>query len=290
MRRTHAILWVLKTRQISQRESNAVSELHEKKKTIAFGRWLNKTRAIMNNSQEAARFNQQNLKSSLINGWRLKRQYAPLAQRISNMVDWRVAGTTFATFVARFRIERRADEVNRLRIMRNTWTQWNDRLRWQTLARQIDDRCMLEALYKWVIAERLALLQRLNAQRLKQKVLLLIDSRYAARQAQRTLSFQRVEQNRKTMCLRSLMTRWRQQLESCRQVERKALEFNGPRISQEALQIWTAKNIHLQKLRRWANDANYFFVVTKRLEQWRAAAVESKREATRCLHSDQEKV
>ena len=281
MRKTYAILWVLKIRQISQRESNAVSVLHDKKKRNVFGQWLYKTRAIVTNSQEAVRFNQQNLKNSLLNEWKLKRQHAPLAQRISNMVDWRVAGATFATFVARFRIERRAEEVNRLRIMRNSWTQWNNRLRWQTLARQIDDRFVLEALYKWVIAERLALLQRLNAQRLKQKILLLIDSRYAAIQAQRALSFQVVEQNRKIRHLRLLMMRWKQRLESYRQVERKALEFYSLRISQEALQIWSAKSIQLQKLSRWANDANYYFLVTKRLEHWRAAVVESKREKRR---------
>ena len=269
--------WVIKLRKISEREEQVSSCLRRKVKRHWFGQWLTKAQLITECAQVAAEFNRQKLTAQFYREWKLRLQFGPLAQQVSNMVDWRVAGTTFATFIYRFRVERHAEEVNHRRNLRNTWVQWNDRLRCQTLARQIDDRFVLETLYKWVIAERAVLLQRLHTQRSKQKVLMKISVHFYAIRAQRNRTCQAFERERNLKSFSFHFELWRQRLYSCQQDEHTALAFHNPRIAQEALQVWNTKHTHIQKLGAWAKDARFYFLARKSLKRWRAAVIESKR-------------
>ena len=270
-------IWLDRHEQIAQRKNRVTLTLQNVSKRELFLRWLQRSRTILSNDAQAISFNDRRTAANSLNDWRLMRQHAPLAQQVSNMVDWRVAGNTFATFVARFRAERRAEHVNRLRILRNMWTQWNDRLRWQALSQKIDDRFLLEALYKWVIAERARLLQRLVAQRVKQRTLSTISNRLFADRAKRFESLQTFYHSRDQHLLRSTMMRWRNRLEHHREEERAALSFYHPRIARESVQVWNSKHLHLQMLGRWANDSEYYFLGTKILKWWQAAVVESRR-------------
>ncbi len=274
-------IWLVKHQKISRQENEVIESVHDDfKRGILFG-WLEKSRRILSNTQEAVSFDRRRIVANSLREWKLTHQHAPLAQQVSNMVDWRVAGNTFATFVARFRAERRAEEVSRLRVLRNSWTQWNDRLRWQTLSQKIDDRFLLEALYKWVIAERARLLQRLVGQRLKQKILYAISDRFFATRARRFRSLKEFQRSRDLQLLRSTVLQWRLRLESHREEERAALSFYHPRIARESLQVWNNRRMHLKMLDSWADDSDYFFLGTKVLKRWQAAVVDSKRKKRR---------
>lgn len=274
-------LWAIKPPQILQREHQISTSLTERAKKFVLLQWLEKTRAIMSGSQQAISFHNRKLATQLLAEWRLKRQHAPLMRQVSNIVDWRVAGITFNSFVNRYRVERHAELVNRLRIMRNAWTQWNDRLRWQTLAQQISDRFVLEALYKWVIAERSALLCRLHAQRLKQNMLMRILRRLSDIREQQNLLCQTILHNRDQRRLRLAVAAWRSRLDQHRYYERKAFEFYAPRITQEALQVWNSRSDQIRQVKRWAKNARHYFLATKFLKRWRAAVSTSRRKKRR---------
>lgn len=274
-------LWAKRARQIAEREHQISKFLSKKTRKSVLMQWLHKTRVVLSSSQQAASLSAHSLAARSLCEWKLKKQYAPLVQRVSNMVDWRVAGTTFTMFVTRYRLERHAQAVNRLRTIRNAWTQWNDLLRSQTVARMIEDRFMLEALYRWVIAERTKLLQRLHGQRLKRRMLLEFVSRLSSIKAQRKEIFQVIVRGRDQKGLRSAVATWRRQLELRRQDERTALEFYFPRIAQEALGVWNTRSTQVQKLKGWAEHARFFFLASKFLKRWRAAVVESKRKRRR---------
>lgn len=274
-------IWLDRNQQIAQRENRVTISLQDESKREIFLQWLQKSRKILSNNEEAVSFNHRRIAANSLHDWKLMRQHAPLAQQVSNMLDWRVAGNTFATFVARFRAERRAENVSRLRILRNMWTQWNDRLRWQALSQKLDDRFLLEALYKWVIAERARLLQRLVAQRVKQRTLSTIADRLFANRAKRFQTLQTFYQSRDQQLLRSAMKLWRNRLEHHREEERAALDFYHPRIARESVQVWNRRRKHLQMLDRWADDSDYYFLGTKILKRWQAAVVESRRKKRR---------
>lgn len=270
-------LWVLRSRDLSQQEQLVTSHKFVKTRAILFSLWLSKTRLIASRSEEAAVYNRQKLTARSVREWELSLRLRPLAQQISNAVDWKIAGATFATLVYRFRVERYAEEVNRRRIKRSAWTQWNDLLRCKTLAEQIDDRLLLETLYKWVLAERSTLLQRLNALRIKRKVFSKIVNQLQSIQVQRDRICQIAEHDLDRRNLRLAFKRWKLRLSSCRRDERTALMFYDPRIAQEALQVWNNKHTQIQRLNRWAKDARFYFLISKFIKRWCAAVAESKR-------------
>ena len=277
----HFTLWVKKARQTAEREHQISQILNKKIKKSVLMQWLKKTRIVLSCSQQAASLRTNSLAARSLSEWKLSKQHAPLIRRVSNMVDWRVAGTTFATFVTRYRVERHAQAINRLRTIRNAWTQWNDRLRWQTLAQKITDRFVLEALYRWVIAERTVLLQRLHGQRLKRNMLLKLVSRLSSIKAQRNQSSQVILRGRDRNALHFALVTWRSKLDLQRQSERIALEFYSPRIAQEALQVWNTRSSQIGKLKGWAKNARFYFLASKFLKRWRAAVIQSKRKKRR---------
>lgn len=250
-----------------------------KKKTLL--PWLEKARIIISAHREAESFNEQKQAAHTLQAWRKAAQYAPCARQVSNMVDWRVAGENFANFVIRYRFEKQAGSVNRLRMLRIAWTQWNDRLRWQSLAHRIDDRYLLESLYKWVIAERYTLLQRLSEERLKRLILYKLKQYCKLRQAERESGRQIIEEMKRRSRMRSIFRHWYSQLGSHAQDERIAFEFRAPKVAQDTLHLWGRASGHVRDLNSMAKHAKFYFFTRKCYKRWQSATTNSKRQKRR---------
>lgn len=274
-------LWVERVRQIEQREFQLSNRLNERTKQIVFTQWLKKTRLAISCSQIAVASNERRLTARSLLEWKLGWLHAPISRELSNMVDWRIASTAFATLVKRCRSERQAESVDRLRIIRNGWTRWNDRLRWQAVAQQIGDRFMHESLYKWVIAARFSQQHRLHERRLKRRALLQIMRRIADVRAQSQNSCQVILLERNHKALKFTFEAWTRRLGASRQNDQKALEFYTPRITYEALQLWQTRSDHIQKLNSWVKKSEFYFLATKFLKRWRTALISLKRKKRR---------
>lgn len=243
--------------------------------------WLEKARIIISTRREADAFNEQKQAARTLQAWRKTAQYAPFARQVSNMVDWRVAGETFANFVTRYRFEKQAGSINRLRMLRIAWTQWNDRLRWQSLAHRIDDRCLLESLYKWVIAERYTLLQRLSEERLKRLIFYNLKQYCTVRQAERESGRQVIQEIQRKNHMRSIIRYWYSQLGSHTQDERVAFEFRAPKVAQDSLHLWSRASAHVRDLNSMAKHAKFYFFTRKCYKRWQSATANSKRQKRR---------
>jgi len=278
LRRKYLLKWVTAFRENRRTEQHIILQSDDIARVRIFSQWLGKARVILKGLRQAAAYNQQKDASHALRTLKANTVYAPLARQVSNIVDWRVAGATFTTFVMRYRFERQAEAVSRLRILRKTWTQWNDFLRCQTVAHRIDDRYCLEALYRWVIAERFLLLQRLSREKLKQRCLYKLKDKCTSRQSHRERSRQLVEISRRRASLQHFLVRWHLKLDSHHHTGRMAFEFHAPKITQDALQSWTQSLAHLRKLHGWAKDAHFYFITRRMLKCWHTASVESKRQ------------
>lgn len=274
-------LWVERVRQIEQREIQLSTRLNERAKQIVFMQWQKKTRLAISCSQIAVSSNDRRLTARSLLGWKLGWLHAPIARELSNMVDWRIASTAFATLVKRCRSERQAKSVDRLRIIRNAWTRWNDRLRWQAVAQQIGDRFMHESLYKWVIAARFSQQHRLHERRLKRRALLQIMRRISDVRVQSQNSCQIILHERNHKALKLTFEAWRRRLGASQQNDQKALEFYTPRITHEALQLWQTRSDHIHRLNSWVIKSEFYFLATKFLTRWRAALISLKRKKRR---------
>ena len=163
------LLWGYRQRQLLDWGQHLSHERSLEITRTHFSIWRAKIRRSMENSQAAVSFDMKTTCERALSTWRRKTRQAPLERNISRMVDWRVAGSMFALVVVRYRSERQADLVKQLRIMRNAWTNWNDLLRIRILIKRIDDRILVEALYRWVLLQRCVLLHRLYRERITKK-------------------------------------------------------------------------------------------------------------------------
>lgn len=281
LKRKYLFQWVVAFRSRVRLNQQVMLQSTDSSKRKILIPWLQKTRIITSARREADAFNEQKQAARTLQAWRKIAQYAPFARQVSNMVDWRVAGETFSAFVTRYRSEKQAESVNRLRTMRTAWTQWNDRLRWQSLAHRIDDRYLLESLYKWVIAERYTLLLRLYEERLKQRIFHELRQHYALRRAEREASLQLFEETRRKGRLRLFVRHWYSQLGSQRQDERIAFEFRAPKVIQDTLGLWTRVSEHVRDLNSMSKHANFYFFTRKCFKRWQSATVNSKRQKRR---------
>ena len=281
LKRKYLFQWVANFRSdVRLNQQVILQSINSSKKNILLP-WLEKARIIISTRREADAFNERKQAIHTLQAWRETALYAPLARQVSNMVDWRVASETFANFVIRYRFEKQAESVNRLRILRTAWTQWNDRLRWQSLAHRIDDRHLLESLYKWVVAERHTLLQRLSEERLKQLIFFKLKQYCTLRQAERESGRRIIEEIQRKTHMRSIIRHWYSQLGSHAQDERIAFEFRAPKLAQDTLQLWSGASAHVRDLHSMAKHAKFYFFTRKCYKRWQSATTNSKRQKRR---------
>lgn len=273
--------WCLSSQQTSYQGYEITVRRNELTKKRCFLKWLQQARFALSQSKEADKFHQQKIIARSLLVCRKTIRYAPLVRQVSNMADWRIAGSTFAILVNRVRTEKQAQKVDQLRVIRNAWTAWNDRLRWQTLENQIDDRVLVQALYRWVLAERCVLQERLHEQRNMHRCLQKLVDYCRARAATQVAIHKDFQQKRLGRTSKTILTRWRHLTDTCRRDAQIAFEFEAPRIAQEALAAWTARIDYIRKLEKWAVDASYYFRTVRFLKRWRAATVEAKKRKVR---------
>ena len=240
--------------------------------------WLEKARFSISSQRKAVALNHNRAAAHALKSWRRSCVHGPLYQQVSNMVDWRVAGVTFANFVAKYRYENQAKRVNRLRMLRNAWTQWNDRLRWQTVVRRTDDRYCLEALYRWVVSERSLLLERLSDERLKQRFLAKLRSKCHEVQSRHRKSLRLVGNIRVKDLLQNSLRHWTSRMESYHGDERIAFEFHAPKIAGDAVRLWVQRLTKLKSQDGLAGDAYFFFFTRRFLKCWHVKCLESKKQ------------
>ena len=281
LKRKYFTQWVLIAQCNLDRDDGVIAYRSATMVRRILSQWLDKTRTVFSCHTQATLVRQQRLLAEKVTAWQLQTRYVPLARQTSNFVDWRIVRSVFATLIGRLRTERHAASVNRLRMMRNAWTHWNDRLRCQTLVHRVDDRVVLQTLYKWVLAERFVLLRRLYEQRLKKRTLAMVFDRWAALRDQRHNSSRILKDAQIKRCLTLAIGRWKLQMQQHRQHQQLAFEFHGPRVAQEVLNCWIPKVRHLRDLQRWARDADFYFITTKSINRWQVAVVEARRQKRR---------
>ena len=273
--------WLITFRTNERRNQQVTIHIEIAAKRFFITKWLNKAKRILHNRDTAAAYNHQTLSAQAFRTWNRIHRHFPILQQVSNMVDWRIARATFAIFVNRFRQLKQAESLARLRVKRNAWTQWNDHLRWQTLARQIDDRCVLEVLYKWTIAERLKLSIRLFQERQKEKYLMMLRSIYTRRERQRNDGLRAIESQLTRRSLHLIISQWRVSCKMFQQNEQVAIKFHDPRIAYEAFNSLSRRSQDIEVLNKKASHAADYFVLKRSLDRWHAAFISSKRQKRR---------
>ncbi|MCJ1485804.1 hypothetical protein MMC06_005979 [Schaereria dolodes] len=281
LKKRHFFSWLFVGRRNVQRQRHIMKASKGHVQRQSFGLWLERTHFMCSCIRQATHFREKALIAHHVPEWKRRLHYAPLIRLVSNMIDWRVARATFGVMISRYILARQAAYINQSRIARNAWTAWNDYLRCQTLVHRIDDRVLLRALYRWVLLERLILLQRLYEQRLKRKVLLRLESRIASLRIQEIENACLVQKCRDRICLISILETWNAQIRLFHKHAQLAFYFEASLFARPILKVWSTSQVRNQRMHGWARYAAFYFQTSKTFRRWQDAVISAHHEKRR---------
>lgn len=284
-KRRQMVSWTTKLKTI--REMSTVGQYYrqEKLKKLIWGIWARKTRGFTD-MNDASLLMQK--RSSCVNALRYLHSantLLPSSRHIKSKVEYGLFVRFFNLWHLRTAQERQARDLDRHKMKREAWTAWNDKIRCQSLQLRIGDRNLLQALYKWVLAERLILARRLSDQKIIratfERMLLTSTKTIDTVSAGTLTAAQFREQNDK----RSSLRRWSSKLKVHTNLRQLAVQRNTYPIKTAMLKAWSQNINDLRQLQAWAIDANFYFAATKALKIWRDATEASRREKRRSAYA-----
>ncbi|KAK5129233.1 hypothetical protein LTR08_003736 [Meristemomyces frigidus] len=220
-------------------------------------------------NQHANAHHDRHLTATCLHSISIEAKLGPLAHTLALKIRLDIQRKAFATWHRHFQLSRQAADVNRRRILQSAWTDWNDQLRCRALGQRIDERVLVEALYKWVLTERMRLFRRNSDARLLSNALNTWRRKVAelrAKTAEAEAAFAEAQERRwLAYGMLKLHTAMRQREDA----ERAAVEFANARALPNVLQVLAAKTRHVLELKKWAGDARFYTLCTRSLAVWR---------------------
>ncbi|KAI7391360.1 hypothetical protein KC328_g7530 [Hortaea werneckii] len=261
--------FAIRVTQLQAREQQSEDHYNNRLYAIGFGGLQKQLNTCQRDDEQALVHYDRQLKTTCFRTITIHADLAPIAKNFTLKVNLDLQRRAFKTWHHRLQLERQAAEVNHQRVLQSAWTKWNDNLRCRALGQRIDERVLIESLYKWALAER----EQLFTRAMDGKALRRAFGwwRYRAGEAQDKLVMaERVfaeQQHRRRLaqavgCLNREMRR----LED---LDRMAIEFANARVLPRFLKGWAQKARHAMELQRWAGDARFYTLATRSLAVWR---------------------
>ncbi|KAK3072025.1 hypothetical protein LTR53_007572 [Teratosphaeriaceae sp. CCFEE 6253] len=199
----------------------------------------------------------------------IRARLEPLARTLTLKITLDLERKAFRIWHLHLTLSRQASAVDRQRILQTAWTNWNDSLRCRALGQRIDERIVVEALYRWVLAERGRLLQR----RVEGRMLRQVIAVWRARLANATRTVEEAEhvfaQRQQRRRVSAAMTKIHLAVRVRDDARRAGVEFASLRTLPAALATLAAKFREVQRLQKWASDARFYTLSTRTLAVWK---------------------
>ncbi|KAI7542199.1 hypothetical protein KC331_g8118 [Hortaea werneckii] len=255
--------------QLQAREHQSEDHYNDRLSGIALGGLQKRLTFCQQNDDEASTHYDRQLKTACLRSITIHANLAPIAKTFTLKINLDLQRRAFKTWHHRLQLERQAAQVNHQRVLQSAWTKWNDNLRCRALGQRIDERVLIESLYKWALAER----EQLFTRAMDGKILRRAFGwwRYRAGEAQDKLTmaervFAEQQHRRRLAQAMGCLNREMRRLED---LDRMAIEFANARVLPRLLQGWAMKARHAMELRRWAGDARFYTLATRSLAVWR---------------------
>jgi len=248
---------------------------------FTMNRLRSKLREQQQSSASAEAHFEQKMRFDCLQTLRIQGRLGPLEKTMSLRVNLTLQRKAFSVWHLNVSLTRQAAAVDRKRMLHDALTTWKDTLRTRALAQRIDERLIVESLYKWVLQERLKLFQRAANARLARHGLLMLHNAvddYRDTLEDRERIFQENQRRRK---LASCMTRLNIAFRNREDAERAAVEFANSRALPDVLGEWKEKTQHARKLAKWAADARWYCLASTALKTWRARTTEHQHQRRR---------
>lgn len=275
LKRRSLLSWLRSFR--TNRERDHEIAVHNRQSALrsALHIWSQRSSQVTSAHHAAENFDRHRALRETFDEWAIQSRLAGAASRVSSMVNTRVLRNTLSRWTSKARMADHADEVNRLRLVGNAWTFWNDMLRCLALRARIDERLKMEAMYKWIMMERFQLMRRIREQRIKRENFTRFVTNTRDTYTRLLFNAEIHEDHRSEDLMRSKLVLWRDRLMLQREREYAAFEFYAPRLAQESLMAWGSKHQQVVKMEGWARDADFYFLMKNTMKRWHQATLES---------------
>ncbi|KAI6915077.1 hypothetical protein KC318_g381 [Hortaea werneckii] len=261
--------FAIRMAQLQAREQQSEDHYNNRLSRVAFGGLQKQLTICQQNDNQASTHYDHQLKTACLRTITIHANLAPIAKTFTLKINLDLQRRAFKTWHHRLQLERQAAEVNHQRVLQSAWTKWNDNLRCRALGQRIDERVLIESLYKWALAER----EQLFTRAMDGKVLRHAFGwwRYRAGEAQDKLTmaervFAEQQHRRRLAQAMGCLNREMRRLED---LDRMAIEFANARVLPRFLQGWAQKARNAMELQRWACDARFYTLATRSLAVWR---------------------
>lgn len=243
--------------------------------------WRGRTAAVQRLEIQAHEFRRTTLVASGLYSLQRYAQLKPIAQQLQTRVDSRQVRDAFSTWRYTAELTKRARQMEKVRIMRNAYTAWNDRLRVQALEQRINDRILVECLYKWTLASRVSLFQRVHDRQLKEAKFLTWVTKTNQRSNTIEAAERRFANFKRAQLLRTCLNKMSVEATEKRREEYAVVAEYDLKLKQRVFEKMKERLEHCQQLRQWSDDARFYVLGTRTLKQWSNATQQTRRNRRR---------
>lgn len=250
--------------------------------------WRQKALVVRALEPQAVEFRKRMLLMNALATVQRQARFAPLLSAFQIAGDAQRLESTFQTLRHTAELSRRARIADQLRTLRNAWRTWNDRLRIKALEERINDRVLVENMYKWTLASRVSLFQRVHNRTLKENCFLTWVTKRNQRVEIRENRQQRLDAAetrfahfKRTQLLRNSLRKI-EMLTAEKRAEEAAIKVQYEmKLKQRVFERLLVKHDHLQQLEKWAGDAQFYVLTTHMLKRWKDATQHARRHRRR---------
>ncbi|KAK6587134.1 hypothetical protein PZA11_000424 [Diplocarpon coronariae] len=240
--------------------------------------WRDQTEVHVRWEQGAETYHRKTLSCATLKKWRRETRVIPARITVQSDVASRMLREAFRIWLYRARQEHEAVDVDRTRILREALTIWRHNSRSQLFSARLDRRIAAQALYQWIVRDRI----KFSEQTMKQKLLKGSLQTWMCKfrmESEQTWRLEEVAQSFVTRKIQNAVLRsWYSHMGTKQRLESAACAFSSPRLLQETLTRWSALYLHAQQLEQRSRDAEFYFLTSKALRRWKASTEVAKRE------------
>ncbi|OAL53072.1 Sfi1-domain-containing protein [Pyrenochaeta sp. DS3sAY3a] len=273
--------WNEITKVLRDRESWATDRRERTILSRTFQSWQKRTVFVQAQNLEAEAVQKRVALSSALYTLQKQAKLAPLLRQLEVERKGRLLRSTLQQWQHASQLSRQARNVDQMRILRNAYTAWNDRLRMKALADRIDDRVLVECLYKWTLASRVSLFQRVHDRQLKGSIFLTWVTRTNQRNNTLETAQAKFAQFKRAQLLRMGLRKMEAVTTEKRREEFAVLAEYQQKLKQRVFERLKQKNDHYQRLKQWSGDARYYVLGKRTLKTWSEATQHARRSRRR---------
>lgn len=285
LRRRQLASWVQRIRRCRELEHLAQESYRHKVSLEIYLVWKRKMIHYAVQRRQASEFRTTISLEMAIAEWHFGLRVLPLLNNLRANRKLSIQRAFFNVWVVRARQEIQAAAIDRLKIMREACLSWNDKLRCHALQVRMNDRLVLQGLYRWVLAERSVLAQRLLERKIMRFSLAKMDGALQATvdtDARDNFAARRFCERKSLM---NAIRCWQDALGAHKLHVYLVSKVVNPKILNDCLTRWLNRRQQIQQQHNWAHDGHFYFAVSKRLKSWKNAMETLKREKRRTAYS-----